>query len=153
MDELTISFIQILHLVFILFVLITPFTNNAQLLLLHAVTIPFLYIHWILNDDTCMLTVLERYYRLKAYGKIDNNECFTHRLISPIYKFNGNHAKWSRFIYIITFVLWLISVYKLYRKVQTGEFDSWKELLCNAGTNQKNIESKGLNGKRIVKKK
>ncbi len=113
MHEILLTAVQVLHVAFILFIVVTPFTNNTYFLLLHVIMIPFLYLHWCTNNDTCMLTVVERYIQYQINGKIDDNECFTCRLIDPIYNVNKNYEQFNNGIYMSTLVLWLISVYKV----------------------------------------
>ena len=75
-----------------------------------------------MNNNTCSLTVAEKYIRQKTYGVILNDdECFTYNLIAPIYDFNKNYETFSNFIYIATFSLLSLASYKLYKKIYNGE--------------------------------
>ena len=121
--------ISVLHLIVILFVVGAPFTNSNYLLLLHIIVVPFILLHWILNNNTCSLTLAEKYIREKSYGvEADNEECFTYKFIAPIYDFNKNYEAFSNFIYASTITLWLISVYKVSNKVMDGEINSLQSL-------------------------
>ena len=114
--------ITVLHLIIVLFIIITPFTNSNYLLLLYVITVPFIILHWVMNNNTCSLTVAEKYIRQKTYGVILNDdECFTYNLIAPIYDFNKNYETFSNFIYIATFSLLSLASYKLYKKIYNGE--------------------------------
>lgn len=128
MNQLTLTLIQVLHIFYISFVVITPFTENTQLLILHSFVIPFMMLHWGLNDNTCALTILEKSARKQLYGSVDEKDCFTCRLINPVYDFHKNYEQFNKFIYSLTIGLWLITVYKLYQKKQSGEIQSWKDL-------------------------
>ena len=87
--------ISILHLIIILFIIITPFTDSNYLLLIHIIIIPFIVIHWILNDNTCCLTTTENFIRQISYdSKIDEKDSFSYKLISPVYDFNKNYGSW-----------------------------------------------------------
>lgn len=97
------NIVFILHLLFILFILVIPFTNSPIFLILHIVTCISLFIHWQSNSDVCCLTSLEA----KMRG-IESSETFIHRLVSPVYTIS------NRTIYSLTFLLMSISVYKLY---------------------------------------
>ena len=109
-----------------MFIIVVPFTNSNYLLLVHAVTTPFTILRWILNNNTCSLTALEEYMREKINGtKIEEQECFTCRLIKPVYDFKNNYQTWSVIIYVITISLWLTSVYKLYKKYKNGELKTF----------------------------
>lgn len=57
--------ITVLHLIIVLFIIITPFTNSNYLLLLYVITVPFIILHWVMNNNTCSLTVAEKYIRQK----------------------------------------------------------------------------------------
>ena len=97
------TILTILHIAFILFVILVPLTNSNYLLFTYSIFIPFMILHWILNDNTCALTYIEQYVRTKITGKpSDKKDCITYKLISPIYDFNKNYNSFSTFIYIIT---------------------------------------------------
>lgn len=114
--------INIIHLIVIIFVLAAPFSNSNYLLLLHIIVVPFIMLHWLLNNNTCCLTVAEKYIRQKTVcDKIKEEDCFTYQLIAPIYDFSKNHEAFSTFIYILTTSVWLISVYNLSYKICNGE--------------------------------
>ena len=129
MNELFLQLITFIHILLILFIIIVPFTNSNYLLLLHVIIIPFIMLHWVLNDNTCVLTLIEKNIREQLYGtKPEKDECFTCNLIEPIYDFKKNYQSMSTIIYIITFVLWSISVYKLYSKWHNGEIKTFSDL-------------------------
>ena len=114
--------ITVLHLIIVLFIIITPFTNSNYLLLLYVITVPFIILHWVMNNNTCSLTVAEKFIRQKTYGVLLNDdECFTYNLIAPIYDFNKNYETFSNFIYLSTFSLLSIACYKLFNKIYNGE--------------------------------
>ncbi len=121
--------INVLHLIVILFVIASPFSNSNYLLFMHAIVVPFILLHWILNNNTCSLTVAEKYIRSKTYG-VDANEdeCFTYQFIAPIYDFNKNYDSFSYFTYTLTIGLWVVTMYNLYGRVQEGKINSWTDL-------------------------
>lgn len=129
MQQTLLVLITIMHILFILFVVITPFTNNNYLLLLHAVVIPFVLFHWILNDDTCVLTMIERFLKKSIYkDNYSEESCFTCRLIEPVYNFVDDNKKFSKIIYITIIILWFISSGKLLYKYHTNQITNWKDL-------------------------
>lgn len=83
-------------------------------------------IHWILNDNTCALTLFEKYVRKHINGgsSIKDEDCFTCRIIDPIYKFTNNFANQSTVAYIVVIFLWFYSMFKLYNKYSIGEIAS-----------------------------
>jgi hypothetical protein len=131
-DGLALVIITILHIIVILFVLVTPFTNYNYFLFMHTIIVPFIMLHWYLNNNTCSLTIAEKEIRKRMNGGIENvddNECYTYKFIAPIYDFNKNHEKYSQFIYILTSGLWFMSLYKLYRKYSDGSIKNIMDLL------------------------
>ena len=131
-DSLALVIITILHIIVILFVLITPFTNYNYFLFMHAIIVPFIMLHWYLNNNTCSLTIAEKEIRKRMNGgskDVDDDECYTYKFIAPIYDFNKNHEEYSNFIYILTSGLWIISLYKLYTKFNNGSIKSFTDLM------------------------
>ena len=127
-NEVLLKIITFLHILFILFVVITPFTSRNYFLLLHSIVIPFLIFHWILNDNNCVITTVEKNIKEKMYGKVDENDCLTCKLITPIYDFKNNNKAFTKIIYSITILLFLISFGKLVYRYKTGYITNWKQL-------------------------
>ncbi len=84
--------------------------------------------HWILSDNTCFLTLVEKYLRTRNGETINNSDCFTCRLIEPVYDFEKNNKSFSDVIYLTTIFLWVISFTKLYKKYSSGEIKSFYDL-------------------------
>jgi len=106
------SYIQLIHTLFVLFLFVTPFYDKyvADTEMYLSLAFMFLFsiiIHWILNDDTCSLTYLES----KLTGKSLSNT-FVSRIIKPVY--NGRNA--STMTWIVTLILLVFSGYQLYTK-------------------------------------
>lgn len=123
--------IMVIHILFLLFLFIVPFTNSNYLLLIHVIIAPFIMIHWLLNDNTCALTMMEKYVRQQMYGSdvtVKDEDCFTCRIIDPIYKFTDNYSNNSWIAYAILTILWLISLSKLIYKFRVGEISSFYDL-------------------------
>lgn len=131
MNNILLNLILICHFLVVCFVVFIPFFGNNYLLLLHSILVPFIMLHWILNDNTCVLSTIETKIREKMNGGIpvDRNECFTCSLIDPIYDFKANYNTYSVIIYIITTILWLISAGKLYCGFQSGSIKSFMDIL------------------------
>lgn len=122
-------FINVLHLIVILFIVCAPFSNSNYLLSMHAIVIPFIILHWILNNNTCSLTVAEKYIREQTYGVAPtDDECFAYKFISPIYDFNKNYEAYSYFTYSTTIILWLITMYNLNGKISSGEIKNFIDI-------------------------
>lgn len=128
-NDSLIILICIIHWIVIIFVLAAPFSNSNYLMILHIIVVPFIMLHWILNNNACCLTLAEKYIRQKTIGvPIQDNECFTYQIMSPIYDFNKNNEDFSSFIYIITICVWLISVYNISNKYCSGKITKVEDL-------------------------
>jgi len=129
MQRVLLTLVALIHVLFIIFIVITPFTNSNYLLLMHSVMIPFMIFHWILNDNTCVLTMIERNLKKSMYKDNYNEEnCFTCRLIEPVYNFVDDNKKFSTIIYVCVILLWMVSTGKLLNKYRSGEINSWRKL-------------------------
>lgn len=124
------NIIIILHTFFILFIVLAPVTNINYYLTLHSATIPFLILHWIFNNNICILTTIEKNLRKKIYGKnYKYQDCFTCKIIDPVFNFQKNNISSSKFIYIITICLWCISISKLFYKYRINKIQHYSQLL------------------------
>jgi len=128
MNELFLQIIVFLHIMYILFIILAPFSNIKYILVLHVIIVPFMMMHWLTNNNMCALTLAEKHIRQQLYGTSDSDDCFTCRLIEPVYDFTNNKGSMIIFIYLVTLLLWFISLYKLYNKYHTGEIQSFYDL-------------------------
>lgn len=130
MSKILLYIIYLFHALFVLFILLAPFTNINAILTLHCVTVPFLFLHWITNNDICALTLLEYHIRKYIYGEqVKNNHGFIAQIINPIFHFPNNNKDIDTHIHIITFILFLISSFKLYKKIKSKEIKTWEDFL------------------------
>jgi hypothetical protein len=121
--------IKALHLAIILFIVAVPFLNKNYFLLLHIITVPFIMFHWILNNNTCALTLAEHYITEKLTGKpVDPRESFMSNLINPVYDFAENHKDLDILLYVVVSILFLISAMKLIKKKLDGEIKTITDL-------------------------
>lgn len=111
------NIIFVIHLVFLLWILITPFTNNRRQMEFYSMMIPFIFYHWSVNDDTCALTQAEMYMTGKH-----KQETFMGRVVGPIYKMEDNDV--NRLTKTLFFVLWAFVQYRL------GHFDTFMGDVC-----------------------
>lgn len=130
MNELVLYMIVVLHFVFVLFIILTPFIGNNYFLLLHAIIVPFVMLHWYTNDNNCALTMMEKKIRKNLYGEEpDPNDCFTYNLIAPVYDFKKNNNDMSTMIYIVMFALWGYTLLRLYNNYMDGKLSSLHDLM------------------------
>jgi hypothetical protein len=128
MKEILLKIITLIHILFVLFVVVAPFTSSNYILFVHAIFIPFLLVHWVCNDNTCVLTIIERKLRKQLYKDYDDDDCITCRLVEPVYDFRKNYKSFTVLIYTVTILLWSISVSKLAYRYKGGEIKSYKDL-------------------------
>lgn len=130
MNEAMLNLIVVLHFVFVMFVVLTPFIGNNYFLILHVIVVPFVMAHWYTNDNTCALTLMEKEIRYNLYGeRPDPNDCFTYNLIAPVYDFKKNNNDASTIIYLVTISLWVYSVIRLYLNYRDGKLTKLEDLL------------------------
>ena len=128
MKRILLKMITLIHILYILFVFLAPFVDSNYLLLLHATMLPFMMLHWICNNNTCFLTMVEKKTRKIIYGKLDEKDCITCRIFDPIYDFNKNHKAYSKIIYIVVILLWFLSIGKIFYKYKSGELTHYMDL-------------------------
>jgi hypothetical protein len=139
------NIIAFLHLLFILFVTSTPFlTENPFVLLYYCFILFFVMIHWALNNDTCVLTLIES----KLRGKKDN-ETFMGRLVKPIYNISSNEIKYlSMVLLLYAFLKIRIWEKERYEYIYDTLYDKYQLIvnrLYNNSNNQKNVSENILN--------
>lgn len=127
-EEIKLKIIMICHIIIILFVILTPLFNSNYLLFMHSIIIPFIIFHWLTNNNMCSLTLLEKEIRIRLNKNSNLNDCFTCKIIEPVYDFKNNYNGRRKLIYSITIFLWIISVYKLYRKYKNKEIRNYMQL-------------------------
>jgi len=97
-----------IHLAMFITLMLLPFTNDQRTLEFYSIMIPFLFLHWTTNDDTCALTVAEQW----VTGK-EKQETFFGRVMGGIYHMPDDDA--SKFFKGLMFFLWLFVQYRLGR--------------------------------------
>lgn len=132
MKEIILQLIRFIHYIFVLFIIGAPFIGSNYILLLHAIIVPFMMIHWICNNNTCALTIVERTLRKQINkNKVDKDieeDCITCKMIEPIYDFNKNYKAFSVGIYLITIGLFLISSGRLLYRYEKGSINNFSDL-------------------------
>lgn len=103
MTELAAGLVSALHLCFVVFMAWAPFSGNRAALVMHLVVTPLLWVHWSLNDDSCVLTLLET----KLRG-VDSSQSFVHSLVSPVYKVRD--ADMRAVCWVASLALWAVTL-------------------------------------------
>ena len=101
------NLIWCLHVLLILFIVLAPFTGDALIILLNLVIMAGIMFHWIVNNQVCCLTELEKICR----GKECDSETFFGNLVGPVYSANSNMYSW-----ILILILFAYNLKKLYEK-------------------------------------
>ncbi|KAF6252664.1 hypothetical protein COO60DRAFT_1643783 [Scenedesmus sp. NREL 46B-D3] len=99
--------VRAVHIALMAWVVLVPWVGSCDAALLHALMMPFLFLHWALNDDACCLTWLECTLR-----GVPVSSSFVHSLVSPVYKFPSEHAA-SSAVWAAAVGLWLVGLYRL----------------------------------------
>lgn len=99
--------INILHALLVIFIILVPFIGQKDLLEIHAIIIPFILLHWYINDSTCMLTEIEKHIT----GK-DATDTFMGRLFEPVYKFKTKEGE-NIFLWMAMLSLWLVTMCRI----------------------------------------
>ncbi len=98
------ALIWTLHLVLVGFMALAPFSSNPAILVAHLVATPFLWLHWLLNNDACALTLLEQQLR----GGVPARQTFMHALVSPVYKVSDADVR--SVAWLASGLLWLVTL-------------------------------------------
>jgi hypothetical protein len=101
------NMVWVLHALIVIAAVTVPFSDDDSLLAAYVFLIPFLWAHWLLNDDTCALTALE----CRLRGLESNGESFIYKVVSPVYKIRNAQvktlARWG------SVALWCLAVYRV----------------------------------------
>lgn len=103
--------IWVLHCLFVLWVVITPFTNDEFMLALHFVVVPCVWFHW-LTTNACVLSLAES--RLRG---LPTDQTFFGRLVEPVYDVSKTDV--AAACWIISLGLWLVTASKVYKNPTT----------------------------------
>lgn len=108
--SLAVTAIQILHLMFLIFIVTVPFLNVPwQVTAIYISTSLSLLVHWLLNDNTCFLTLLESKLR-----NIEPEHSFMYSLVSPVYSIHETTLSTIAYTFVTFALLW--SLYVIYQK-------------------------------------
>lgn len=95
--------IKVIHLIFIFYVILTPFmTDNKLFLFLYVMILLCTILHWKMASDKCILTLIEQ----KISGR-ESDDTFIGKVVSPVYTITSEDIKNT------TLVLLLIGIFKL----------------------------------------
>lgn len=125
--QIVANIVKILHLLLVIIILIIPFLNYNSYLFFYIIFIPFILLHWLTNNDTCVLTLIEKKLR-NVKTKEEEEQCFTQQLISPVFTFANDYKQFSLLSYSIVIILWSVAFSKLIYKYDSGEIRNMFDL-------------------------
>jgi hypothetical protein len=103
--SLTALIVRAVHVGVIAFVLLAPFSSDPSVVRAHVWLVPFLWVHWLLNNDACALTVLE----CKLRG-VPTEASFVHSVVSPVYRITQTSAK--TLAWVASLLVWGVAVWR-----------------------------------------
>lgn len=98
--------VGILHCAFVGFMVLAPFATDRAWVAAHALVTPFLWLHWLLNDDSCVLTLVEA--RLRG---VDDHDSFFYKVVSPVYKVRDEDVRVAS--WYASAALWAVTLARL----------------------------------------
>ena len=103
------NIIFVIHLLMLAAAVIVPmFVKDVRWLEMYSLFIPFVFFHWITNDDTCCLTQLEVYLTGQEKSKT-----FMSRVLDPVYNVSDDAS--GKIIKLSAFALWMLVQVRLGR--------------------------------------
>ncbi len=95
------------HLIIMIAGFSIPFVGNSYWLRTYSLLIPFLFLHWSMNDDTCAFTAAEQMLR----GEKDKHKTFIGQVMKGIYILPDED--WSKILKMVYFSLWVLVQWRL----------------------------------------
>ena len=113
------NIIQFIHIIVRIFLVATPFLGNDYYLSLHLFIVPFVLLHWVMNQTVCVLTLLENWlfpnenFFDKIFTPIYKNESFVGAILRPIYTVRDKDEE-KRLVWAGMITLFIITFTRLY---------------------------------------
>lgn len=105
--------VRLIHIGLIVFMVVTPLVGGLPLLVLVESGYLLLFLHWIMNQDTCALTMLEQ----KLRG-VDKASSFVHSVVAPFYGVSSTAM--GRTVWVVSLVLFGVGLLRMWRlRLQT----------------------------------
>lgn len=123
--ELLANIIFILHVLIFLFVITVPFIGSDIFVLLNLVFMIGILVHWICNNNICVLTVIEKTIR----GTPHDDQTFFGKLFDGVYTFGkDSRISWWILCFLILFSLYKVIKGKVIQKFINELRDSYKAI-------------------------
>lgn len=119
-----------LHLFLLLYLLLTPFYGNTYLLIIHCLVLPFIVFHWLIKNDVCALTIMEKKIRKDLWGQeVESKDCFMAHLVEPVYNLRYSHSHYAVELYSIAIFLCIYASMQLYKNFTSGKITSLADIM------------------------
>lgn len=102
--------VRALHMALIGFMLWAPLFAGPEVLLLAESGYVLLFVHWVLNNDACALTMLEQ--RLRG---VDKGQSFVQSVVQPFYDAGG--SAYGRAVWAVSLLLFAVGLWRMWRHV------------------------------------
>jgi hypothetical protein len=103
--------IILIHTLLVLFIVLTPFIGDNKLCIIHCMIVPSILLHWLLNNNTCILVLIELYLKkgtMFVQNKKNREDCFTCQILDPVFEVN------NKMMYLGMILLFSISSFRVY---------------------------------------
>jgi hypothetical protein len=78
--------ITFIHYVILVFIVCTPFaTTQRDVLIIHWMALTTILVHWLTNNNACVLTEIEHRLRASDGRPHHRSETFMHRVTAPFF--------------------------------------------------------------------
>lgn len=105
-----VKFIQLIHILLCLFVILGPFfIKDKELLIFYVMIVSFIIFHWIVSSDVCALTLFEQWVTGKP-----SDYTFIGRLVKPVYNITNRCVTSITIGLLLIAVIRLMKIYKLF---------------------------------------
>lgn len=98
--ELAANVVRCVHLALICYMAAVPFCGNLENMVLVVAGYVALFAHWLLNNDSCTLTLLEQHFR-----GVPKGETFVQSIVGPMYGLGGSWFIWAASITLFALAL------------------------------------------------
>lgn len=97
----------LIHIIMMVVLVVLTFSNKLWLLILNMTCLFSLLVHWYLNLDVCVLSVIESKLR-----NIPISSTIFNKIVKPIY--NISERTYSNIMWTMTILLFNITLYKIF---------------------------------------
>jgi hypothetical protein len=110
--------IMCIHFAIILFIVCTPFLAHTRFdfLVIHWLALTSILIHWLSNNNACILTEIEYALRHLDGQTHHREETFMNRIVSPFYNIQMTHI----FVVKLTLLFYILCSLNVAKNLECG---------------------------------